>query len=42
MPRYCVLCMKTHKVTRGADNKPQFDWDGSWDWKHFLVSSPPN
>ncbi|MCU0873844.1 MAG: metallophosphoesterase [Pirellulaceae bacterium] len=34
--------VKTHKVTRGADNKPQFDWDGSWDWKHFLVSSPSN
>jgi len=34
--------VKTHKVTRGPDNKPQFDWDGSWEWKHFLVSSFPN
>ena len=42
MPRVRVLGEKTHKVTRGADNKPQFDWDGRWEWKHFLVSSPAN
>ena len=28
--------VKTHKVTRGPDNKPLFDWDGGWEWKHGL------